>query len=129
MESCEIPHDTPRGRAFPGRIFPRLTEMRWRPRPATPEAGAPPRFGWRSGPTALLLAAQIAAGLAIAATTGTLILHAREQTLLQAALEQQRFSRILADQAERAFEAVELVQTTLVEQSGRDGPQTADEFR
>ena len=77
----------------------------------------------------MLLACQIAVGIAIAVTTGGLIMHSHEQALAQAGLEQQRFSRVLADQAERAFETVELVQTDLARRLDHDGVNTASAFR
>ncbi|HEX3994244.1 MAG TPA: cache domain-containing protein, partial [Acetobacteraceae bacterium] len=83
----------------------------------------------RGKPAAMLLAGQIAIGLAIAVTAGLLIMHLRHNALTQATLEQQRLSLILTDQAERALEAVELVQNGLVDQLQRDTVHTPAAFR
>jgi diguanylate cyclase (GGDEF)-like protein len=77
----------------------------------------------------MLLLGNIAIGLVIAMATGVLIMHLRDHTLTEATQEQQRLSLILADQAERSLEAVELVQTALVSQLQHDGVRTPDAFR
>jgi diguanylate cyclase (GGDEF)-like protein len=77
----------------------------------------------------LLLAGQIMVGLAIAVTTFLLVMHLHEYALAEADHEQRRLSVILADQAERAFEAVELVQTALEHRLQHDGVRTPEAFR
>ncbi|MGA3004242.1 MAG: EAL domain-containing protein [Acetobacteraceae bacterium] len=98
------------------------------PSPAAPETDPQPPQPWAK-PAAMLLASQIAIGLAIAVITGLLVMHLRDHALTEATNEQQRLSLILADQAERAFEAVELVQTGLVERLQHDDVRTPAAFR
>jgi diguanylate cyclase (GGDEF)-like protein len=78
---------------------------------------------------ALMLAGQIAVGLMVAVTTFLLVMHLRDHAMHEAEQEQRRLSLILADQAERAFEAVELVQTALVKRLSHDGVTTPEAFR
>ena len=94
-----------------------------------PAGGKRLPFLSRASPAALLLASKIAIGLVIAATTGLLVVHQREHALAEADHEQRRLSLILADQAERAFEAVELVQTGLATRVEHDGIRTQEAFR
>jgi diguanylate cyclase (GGDEF)-like protein len=83
----------------------------------------------RSKPSLLLMVGLIVLALIIAAMTGQLVLHLRQQALANAEREQGSLALILADQAERAFEAVELVQTAIQERLENDGIRTADSFR
>jgi diguanylate cyclase (GGDEF)-like protein len=76
-----------------------------------------------------LLAGQIVLGLLVAVTTGVLIVHVRQKTLAAAAHEISAMSLILADQAERSFGAVDLVQTTFLELTRADHIVTPDDFR
>ena len=77
----------------------------------------------------MILAGPMAAGLLVAFATGVLVVHLREHALVEADHEQRRLALILADEAERAFEAVELVQTGLVERLAHDGVWTQEAFR
>ena len=118
------------------RTFP-VRSIRWlaerlsptpKPSPTTMGTDLQPRHPWAK-PAAILLACQIAIALTIAMTTGLLIMHLREHALTEATNEQRRLSLILADQAERAFEAVGLVQTSLVKQLQHDDVRTPAAFR
>ncbi len=81
------------------------------------------------GPVSVLVASQVVLGLLIAVTTGILVLQSREQALREAEHELRSLALTLADQAERAFEAVDLVQTTFMEMARADGVRTPDDFR
>jgi diguanylate cyclase (GGDEF)-like protein len=83
----------------------------------------------RTRTSILLVAGQIVLGLVIAVTTGLLVAHLREQALIDAGREQGSLALVLADQTERAFEAVELVQIAIQERLQNDGMQTEDGFR
>jgi hypothetical protein len=88
-----------------------------------PTAPARPRSG------ALLLAGPILLGLLIATVTLLLVLQFREYTLAEATRQQQHQALVLADQAERAFEAVELVQSLLEDRLRLAAIGTPTEFR
>jgi diguanylate cyclase (GGDEF)-like protein len=77
----------------------------------------------------LLLASQFMLALMIAATTGLLIVHLHHHALNDAEREQGGLALILADQAERSFEAVALVQTAIQEGLQNSGVRTPDAFR
>jgi diguanylate cyclase (GGDEF)-like protein len=80
-------------------------------------------------PLLLLLVSQIALALVIAATTALLVVNLRQQALIDAEREQGNLSLILANHAERAFEAVELVQTAIQERLQNNGVRTPEAFR
>ncbi len=77
----------------------------------------------------MLLASLAALGLLIAVTTGVLLMQSRALALQEAEHELHSLALTLADQAERAFEAVDLVQTTFIEMVRADGTLTPDDFR
>jgi diguanylate cyclase (GGDEF)-like protein len=77
----------------------------------------------------LILGGQIVLGAVIAVATGLLILHLRTNAFLQADREQRNLALVLANQAERAFEAVELVQTDILDRLRDDGVRTTEAFR
>ena len=83
----------------------------------------------RVRPVVFWLVGQIVLALGIAVTTGWLIMHLREHALLDAEREQDSLSIIIADHAERVFEAIELVQTAIVERLRHDGIRTPEAFR
>jgi diguanylate cyclase (GGDEF)-like protein len=83
----------------------------------------------RAGPIRLVLASQATLGLLVAVTTGMQVLKMRDRALLDAEHELRSLSLILADQAERAFEAVDIVQTTFLDMARTDGIRTPDDFR
>ncbi|KAA5613930.1 bifunctional diguanylate cyclase/phosphodiesterase, partial [Rhodovastum atsumiense] len=68
-------------------------------------------------------------GLVIAVGTGALVMHLRQRTLQLRSQELQRLALVLADQAERAFQGVELVQTGLIERLRTTGVETPGQFR
>jgi diguanylate cyclase (GGDEF)-like protein/PAS domain S-box-containing protein len=68
-------------------------------------------------------------GLAIATTVGLLVAHLHDYALVDAARELRTRSLLLAEQAERAFEAVELVQAAILERLQKDGIRTPEDFR
>jgi diguanylate cyclase (GGDEF)-like protein len=87
--------------------------------------------GWRrpGRPIMLLIAGHIALGLLVAITTGVLVIQARQTALAEATRTLASLALVLADQAERAFEAVDLAQTDFVRRVQSDGVETPDEFR
>jgi diguanylate cyclase (GGDEF)-like protein len=89
--------------------------------------------GRRSRPWAkpinLLLVSHIALGIVIAATTCLLVLGLRDHALMEADHELRSTSLLLAEQAERAFEAVDLVQTAFLDRLQNESIHTAETFR
>ncbi len=83
----------------------------------------------RREPLVLLSVSQIVLALIIALTTCLLVMHSREHRIAAAEREVTNLALILADQAERAFEAVELVQTAIQERSSNEGARSPDAFR
>ena len=83
----------------------------------------------RGKPVPLVWASHIALGLLIAGTTSLLVLQSRATRLAEADRELRGLALILADQAERSFEAVDLIQTTFLEMVRADGIQTPEGFR
>jgi diguanylate cyclase (GGDEF)-like protein len=77
----------------------------------------------------MVLASNILIGLAIAATALALMLHLRSSAARNAAGQIEALSLVLAEQAERAFGAVELVQAGIVEHLRLDGKVTSEDFR
>lgn len=86
------------------------------------------RIPWRR-PLALLIAGQLLVALVVAATTGLLVMHLRDHELMQADHHLRSLSLILADQGERAFESVDLVQTALLERIRNENITTLAAFR
>jgi diguanylate cyclase (GGDEF)-like protein len=76
-----------------------------------------------------VLASQLALGLLVGITTGILVFQLRQQALATAGHEVQSLALTLADQADRAFEAVDLVQTTFLELAQADDIKTPEDFR
>jgi diguanylate cyclase (GGDEF)-like protein len=89
----------------------------------------PLRPRWRTRPLVLLWATLLVLGLSIAATTVLLVLQLRANTLRQADRELRSFALILSDQAERSFEAVDIVQSGLFADLGSEGIRTPDDLR
>lgn len=84
--------------------------------------------GTRRGSVSILVAGQVVLVLLIAITTGLLIKQSRVQAIQDAEHELRSLALTLAEQAERSFEAVDLVQTTFMETVRSDGVRTADDF-
>ena len=80
-------------------------------------------------PVHVLLAIQLLLAGVIATTAGGLIVHLRDRALVDAEHELQRVSLLLAEQAERGFEAVELVQTAFLERVRYQEIETPAAFR
>jgi len=99
----------------------------WRRTAADSRQKPPPRP--RSRPVTLLWVGQFVLGLLIAGTTTLLLLQLRTSALAEAKHELRSLALILADQAERAFEGVDIVQTTLLEMVQVQGIQTPANFR
>jgi diguanylate cyclase (GGDEF)-like protein len=76
-----------------------------------------------------LLLSQVLLGLLVAITTGMLVWQSREQALTASRHELQSLALTLADQAERAFDAVDLLQTTFIEMTRAEDIKTPEEFR
>lgn len=67
--------------------------------------------------------------LILAVTTGTIIAQLRDHELTAAGNQLKSLAVVLADQAERAFKAIELIEVSIVEKLQNDGVSTPDEFR
>jgi diguanylate cyclase (GGDEF)-like protein len=72
---------------------------------------------------------QIILGLLVATITGTLVWQSRQQALMASRHELQSLALTLADQAERAFDAVDLLETTFIEMTRANSIKTPEEFR
>jgi diguanylate cyclase (GGDEF)-like protein len=92
-------------------------------------AGSGPLKRPLNTPYRILLVGMIMLGTVIAVTTWPLIMHLREDALSRADREQRSLSLLLANQAERAFEAVEFVQTAILERLQDGGVRTPEAFR
>jgi diguanylate cyclase (GGDEF)-like protein len=68
-------------------------------------------------------------GVMLAVGAGLLVSQLRRNALDSSGQELQRLALVLADQAERTFEAVELVQDSLVERLQTDGVKSPEQFR
>jgi diguanylate cyclase (GGDEF)-like protein len=90
--------------------------------PYAPATTRPRKLSW-------LLVSQLVLGLLVAMITFLFALQSRQQAITQAEHEMQSLSLTLADQAERAFEAVDLVQAMFTEIASAEQIQTPDEFR
>ena len=98
--------------------------------PAQPDsAGMPPRLKTRFGPRALIFASQAIIALIVAATAGVFILKSYQGALEATERDLESLALILADHADRTFEAVDLLQTTFIETAQTGGIQTPDDFR
>ncbi len=75
------------------------------------------------------LAAQLALAAALVVTTLLLVMHLRERALAGAEHELGAMSLVLANQAERGFESVALVQAGLLDRLKTAGMRSADDFR
>jgi len=73
--------------------------------------------------------AAVCFGLMIATCAGLLVLHLRNRALETSGQELQRMALMLADQAERAFLAVDQVQDSVIERLQTGGVRTAEQFR
>ncbi len=82
----------------------------------------------RSGPAQLLVGGGFALGLLVAVVTGVLIVDFRHSALSSGEHELERMALVLADQAERTFQSLELIQTDLVKQMQAKGIDTREEF-
>ena len=78
---------------------------------------------------ALLLAGQFVLALVVAATTSLLVIQLRDHEMMAADHHLSSLALILADQGERAFEAVDLVETALLERIRNENLATPDVFR
>ena len=118
---------------------PRLTRLgqatRWLKasfRPSTtPDAAFNGTRSWpRASPIRLLVATQLALGMLIAAVTVLIVMHLRDHALMEGDRGlRSTLGYLLAEQAERAFEGVDLVQTAILERLQTRDIRTPDEFR
>jgi diguanylate cyclase (GGDEF)-like protein len=116
---------------LPVRLVARLASLLSRsltPSSAFKAQGLLPSRTWLR-PGRLIVLGQIALGLLVAATTTLLVGDLRKHALTEAEHELHGFSLILANQAERAFDGVELVQTAVSERLQRSGLRTVEGFR
>jgi diguanylate cyclase (GGDEF)-like protein len=125
-ESLTLMNSTVLGIAGP---LVRLFNQSASPYAATPPATHHTVAALGRGTIWRLLASLVVLGLLVAVITCILVLQLREQALTEAKHELRSLSLTLADQAERAFEAVDLVQTTFMEMVRADGIRTPEEFR
>jgi diguanylate cyclase (GGDEF)-like protein len=72
---------------------------------------------------------QLVLGLLVVGTTGLLLMQSRQQALMASRHELQGLALTLADQAERAFDAVDLLGTTFIEMTRANSIKTPEEFR
>jgi len=91
------------------------------------------RYDWierlmRSAPAKLLVGSGIALGLVILIGTTFLIVDFRTRAIARGEHELQRMALVLADQADRTFQSLELVQTGLVREMQSAGIDTREEF-
>jgi diguanylate cyclase (GGDEF)-like protein len=91
------------------------------------DGGRLPRARLRAA--TLFWASQIALALLIAAGTSVLVLQLRRDALIEADRDLRSLALILADQAERAFEAVDLIQTEFLSVVQADNILTPQAFR
>jgi diguanylate cyclase (GGDEF)-like protein len=76
-----------------------------------------------------VVATNVAIGVALGIAVLVLVLHMRNDALRRAANDLQALTLVLADQAERAFDAAALVQTGILDRLATPGPPTADDVR
>jgi len=77
----------------------------------------------------LLLVCCIALGLAVAGSTLLLLGHLRERALLDARHEQETLALVLADHADRSFDAVEQLQNAILDRLSQAGVNSPNDFR
>ncbi|RYJ00296.1 MAG: hypothetical protein EON47_14250, partial [Acetobacteraceae bacterium] len=114
------------------RVFRRLgTAMGTEAAAAKPAVATarPGRPAPRGGPGRLLLASGLAFCLLVTAATGLLLAHLRDRALRDQTHQLGNLALVLADQAERSFEAVGLLQAALQERLKAEGLQTPEDFR
>ncbi|MDO9709314.1 bifunctional diguanylate cyclase/phosphodiesterase [Paracraurococcus lichenis] len=92
--------------------------------PAPPQAASP-----RAGGLRLLVVMAFLLGLGVAANAALSVVSQRDRALHATGEHLQRLALILADQAERSFQGVELVQTGIAERLRAQGVTTLDAFR
>jgi len=82
----------------------------------------------RSAPAKLLIGGAIALGLVILLGTTLLILGFRARTIAHGEQELHRMALMLAEQADRTFESLEIIQSGLVREFASKGIDTREEF-
>ena len=82
----------------------------------------------RARPVALPIACAIVLITAIAAGTSALVFHFRDRALADTERELSNIALILAEQSDRAFQAVELVQKSLIEQMRSRGITSSEDY-
>jgi diguanylate cyclase (GGDEF)-like protein len=93
------------------------------------QLGARSSSRWQPRPVQVLLASPIVLGILVALFAALVIIHLRERALVGAHRELQNLTVILADQAERVFEGVEVVQNGLLDRVQSHMVETPDQFR
>jgi diguanylate cyclase (GGDEF)-like protein len=99
------------------------------PKSKTDDGLEGPAPGRPMAPIIRFLVTQIALGMVLATTSGWLVMHLRERALAAAEHHLHSISLVLADQAERAFEAVELEQNAILERFDVGSMRTPEDFR
>ena len=95
----------------------------------TARPGQTTRLNRRRDAISWLLGGQVVLGLLVAITTGILVTQSRQQALTASGHEIQSLALTLADQADRAFEAVDLVQSTFRDIAQTSAIKTPEDFR
>jgi diguanylate cyclase (GGDEF)-like protein len=86
------------------------------------------RHGWRSRPVAWLLACGVLFAILIALGTAVMLSSLRDKALGDAKRELSNISLVLSEQVDRSFQAVELVQTNLLERLEASSLSGSEEF-
>jgi diguanylate cyclase (GGDEF)-like protein len=86
------------------------------------------RHGWRSRPVAWLLACGVLLAVLIALDTAVMLSSLRDKALADAKRELSNISLVLSEQVDRSFQAVELVQTNLLERLEASSLSGSEEF-
>ncbi len=78
---------------------------------------------------AWLILAHLTLAVLVSLMATLLVVHLKARVIEESSREMQGLAVVLADQAERAFEAVELIQSAMLERMQGAGLRTADDFR
>src|SRR5712691_1713518 len=105
----------------------RSTESRrWRFTPITGISSTPNSARFR--PARLLLICGVLLAAAVTAGTGLILSNLRERALVDSERELQNIVLVLAEQADRAFQAIDLVQTSLIERLQTLGVGSSEDY-
>lgn len=93
-------------------------------------AGPPavPRFSWYSRPTRLIVICGIILAAVVVAATAGLLANLRDRDLAEKKRTLENLALVLAEQIDRSFQSIELVQTTVIEQLRTGGIASAEDY-